>query len=398
MNTTTIRPHRSVLQRLLETPHRFGFFQAVRLLERWSRHAGDSHGCTGLQPRVVFRNSLSLAFPASEIEDLRVVFHREERERALGADSVHEPIPRDSAAPASPSLPSSYHARAAAVRPLPADGIDPARIERLELTPAFFSLLGAGGALPSFYTELLAEHEHLRRAPDPAAPRAFYDIFLHRATTLFYRAWCKHRVAVQLEADRRKLHRPLVLCLAGLGPNGMQDRLHAREGGVADDALAYYAAALQRRPVSCATLQRLLQDYFDAPVRIQGFVGRWFTLSTSNRTQLGSGPARLGQGAVVGERVWQRDLRVRLEIGPLGLERFRRFLPGGTAALALKELLSLLTGPTLEYEVRLGLRAQEVKGCRLAMSGPRLGHDSFLITRASTVDRHDAGYDLLATA
>jgi type VI secretion system protein ImpH len=102
---------------------------------------------------------------------------------------------------------------------------------------------------------------------------------------------------------------------------------------------------------------------------------------------------------VVGERVWQRDLRVRLDIGPLPLDKFHRFLPGGPAALALEQMLKLMTGASLEYEVRLHLKADEVRGTRLdATRGSWLGWDSFLITKLQREDRSDAGYDLLALA
>jgi type VI secretion system protein ImpH len=90
---------------------------------------------------------------------------------------------------------------------------------------------------------------------------------------------------------------------------------------------------------------------------------------------------------------------VRLTLGPLSHEQFRRFLPGGPAALALRELLTLLTGVSLEYEIRLALRAAEVKGLRLSEDqGARLAWDAFLITRAVRADRHDAGYEIHAVA
>lgn len=343
-------------------------------------------GATASGPRlngVVFRNSLSLTFPPSEIEALQVRLRQpspEDRVEGGGGPDANRQV--------------WGRPQGGERTPLP----DPSEVERIELTPAFFSLLGGTGALPTCYTELLAEHEHLRRGPDPAAARAFFDIFLHRLTVLFYQAWRKHRQAVRFDGAQDQHFRPLILCLAGVGPTGMRDRLKPHEGGVADDALAFYAAALQRRPVSAATVQRVLQHYFDTPVRLQHFVGRWFNLPAAHRCHLGVTHAGLGRGAVVGERVWQRDLRLRLVMGPLSLGSFRRFLPGGPAALALKELLTLLTGSTLEYEVKLILRANEVRGCRLALQGPRLGHDSFLITRASSTDRDDATYDVLCAA
>ena len=341
----------AVVQRLLDEPHGFEFFQAVRLLERWwAREDGLSRKQV-LATRLSFRTSLSLSFPASEIETLRAQW------RDLKNHLDETP-------------------------------------QRVEITPAFMSLLGAGGVLPSHYTEALAQRESERK--DNAA-RAFLDIFLHRAVALFYEAWRKHRLSIQFESDRKHGFLPLMLSVAGLGHRSLRDRLHASEGGVADDALAHFAGALQSRPLSAHTLQGLLAYYFRVPVKLEQFVGRWFTLPKANQSSVGLSNMQLGRQLVIGERIWQCDLRLRLTIGPLAGTLFKRFLPGGQAALALRELLGLLSGPTLEYEVRLALQAQDVQGVRLdAERAPRLGWDSFLITKPQTATRTDAGYDLLA--
>jgi type VI secretion system protein ImpH len=358
----------AVVERLLDAPHGFEFFQAVRLLERyWARTEGLTRAQM-LATRLAFRNSLSLSFPASEIEALRAQWRSLKETAASGAEA---------AAPHAPAGP-------------------PDRLARVEITPAFMGLLGAGGALPTFYTETVAQHDSERHGN---AARAFLDIFLHRAVALFYQAWRKHRLPVQFEADRKNAFLPLVLSLAGLGHRSLHERLRAAEGGVADEALAHFAGSLQRRPLSAQALQRLLAYYFRIPVRLEQFVGRWFALPRQHQSQVGLANMQLGRTMVVGERLWQRDLRLRLTLGPLTGERFRRFLPGGAGALALRELLAVLSGPTLEYEVRLELKAQDVRGAQLhADAAPRLGWDSFLVTAPQTHARSDASYDLLALA
>ncbi|MBK1613907.1 hypothetical protein CKO44_10540 [Rubrivivax gelatinosus] len=346
----------AVVTRLLEEPHGFGFFQALRLLERWFRRQEGLSSAQVLGQRLAVRNPLSLSFPASEIAHL-----------SMDGDLRTED-----------GVPQSHGLR------------------RIALTPAFIGLLGASGALPHYYTELFAEREAYHR---DRAGRAFLDIFLHRATVLFYQAWQKHRLPVQFEADRSNRYLPLVLSVAGLGHAGVRHRLRAGEGGVADDALAFFAGTLQRRPLSAVALQRVLQQHFGVPVRLEQFIGRWFTLPQANQSHLGLKNMRLGQDLVMGERVWQRDLRLRLTFGPLTQRRFARFLPGGPAALALAELLGLMTGGTLEYEVRLTLRAEDVHGTTLdGSSSARLGWNSFLVTEPVRQDRSDLGYDLLALA
>lgn len=347
-----------VTARLLSQPHRFGLFQALRLIEHWHRSARPS---TDRRPRaqvlatvVHFRNSLSLAFPASEIEALR---------------------------PAEP----------------PADRRDVDVCEGpppVELTPACFGLLGVAGALPHFYTELFAHRELHHK--DTAA-RAFLDVFQQRAVSLFYEAWRKHRLALQYEDDRRRHFLPHVLALGGLGQEALRQRLRTGAGALADESAAFFTGALQQRVRSAAQIERVLSAHFGVPVRLEQFVGRWNELPREAQTCLGR-MGVLGETALVGARVWQRDLRVRLHLGPLGRETFDAFLPCGRHAAALRDWLALLAGPCLEYEVHLTLAPEHAPGPRLgaAEGGVRLGWDAWLRTRPTDRPLNDARYELQA--
>jgi type VI secretion system protein ImpH len=364
-----------VIAQLLRDPQQFGFFQAVRLLDRWmAASAPDGQGLSKLN----FRNSLSLGFPASEIESLKV---------------LPREVDPDQAVPGPGAL----------------SAIRPEDVAQIDLTPAFMGLLGVSGTLPLFYTETLAHRELYQK--DHAA-RAFMDVFSHRAVSLFYQAWRKHRLPIQFEADQRGRFLPLALSLAGVGQSGLRDRLGGERGAVGDEALAYFAGALQQRTLSAQQLQQVLQSYLAVPVRIEQFVGRWYQLPEPGRFYLGvtarPGGAKgalngvLGRSAMLGERVWQRDLRVRVVLGPLAHDKFRRFLPGGAGAAALKELLTMLSGVSLEYEINLQLKRSDVQGCTLASERPvtacRLGWDTFLQTKPANDDRADVRYDIHAAA
>ena len=60
----------------------------------------------------------------------------------------------------------------------------------------------------------------------------------------------------------------------------------------------------------------------------------------------------------------------------------------------------MLTGVALEYEIRLVLRAEDVRGAALRepRSDGRLGWDTFLVTGPQTQDRADVRYDIHAIA
>jgi len=370
-----------VIESLLAEPQRYKFFQAVRLLERFFLRRQESQGLgqgagrsrDAVVANMQFLNSPSLGFPASEIADAQAY----DREGNVLAD-------------------------AQAIKTAVASG----DVARVALTPAFFGLLGGQGALPLHYSETLALRESLSR--DRGA-RAFFDIFANRASALFYGAWKKYRLPLRHESERDHHYLPLLLALGGLGHPALRDRLRTGGGAVYDESMAHYATAMRQRPVSGTYLQQVLCDYFRQPLRVEQFVGKWYTVPPERRTSLGSPGAVLGVSAFAGDRIWQRDLRMRIWIGPLSGAVFTDFLPGGERARALEKMLTMLAGVSFEYEVRLILAKEAVTGSSLGGAtdadgaqdeaaqeggGARLGWNTFLCSEAATEDRDDATYEL----
>lgn len=360
MSTAQRAVDTGVIRRLLREPHRFRFFQAIRLLERFFA-SRDGRAAGVLARRLRFRNTLDMAFAPSEICALRA------RRRDGTAVDLRD-------AGSAPDLNS---------------------IEEVVVTPAFMGLLGASGALPFGYTERLADREIRRR--DRAA-RAFLDIFTNRALALFYAAWKKYRPAFQYELEGETCFLPLIAALAGVEAASARARIASGPGGVPARAIAFYGGIIGQRPMSAAALARLLGEYFQADIQIHQFAGAWYRIPADCRSPLGAARTRLGCGAVLGRRVWQCDLRLRIFVGPLTRARYRDFLPGGAAASALERWLTLLGGDALEYQVCPVLRAEDVHALRLGVDGARLGWDSFMCTRASVVERSDARYLLRSAA
>lgn len=403
-----IRPV-AVIERLLEQPQAFGFFQALRLLERHNAQVPADQTIA-----VRFRNSLAVGFPASEIEAVEALRHApkaggqpvsslaqtaQQAQAASATSSGLAPAsraclasPPDARPPAEGATALAASTAPQALPPLPAaahaaDKADTPAWDTLRVTPAFMSLLGVHGALPLAYTEKVASRETYQR---DRAPRAFLDIFFDRLCVLMHEAWKKYRPALRYEADPRDEFTPLVLALAGLGGPALRDRLSDGGAGVQDESLAYYAAALRQRPPSADWMGKVAADYFGVPIRVEPFVGRWYAIPPEHRAVLGAG-AGLGTQSVIGERVYQRDLALRLHIGPLAESDYQRFLPGGSASADLGRLLGLMTGASFEYEVRLSLQPEAVQPARLGGSG-RLGWDAFVLSRPAQAARCDAGY------
>ena len=365
------RPESAVIERLLREPWRFEFFQAVRVLELWLKRRGRApHGL--VTDMLRFQNSISLGFPASQLEAIEP----ELRDLEIG-------------------LPFALPIDAAAL----GDALEQGSLRRLHLTPAFMGLLGGHGVLPAHYTERIAEHQARHKNEDEdQGPRAFLDAFSNRSLALFYEAWRKYRLPLKYQLDGQDAFLPLLLSLAGLGDAALRQRLDSQaDGAVRDESIGYFAAAVRQRPVSSVQLARVLSEYFGEQVQAEQFVGAWYEVPLAQQTVLGQDSAVLGARAIAGARVWQRNLRLRLVVGPLAHAGFQGFLPGGLAARALNSVLALFTGVALEYEIELVLRAADVHNTTLDEHHPgRLGWDAFLVLDAAPGDRHDVRYDLHA--
>lgn len=70
-----------------------------------------------------------------------------------------------------------------------------------------------------------------------------------------------------------------------------------------------------------------LQYYFDVPVRMVEYAEQWIFLEESDQTQLGDGAGAmlLGDGAILGNTVLDRQHKFQLILGPLSLQQYLRF-------------------------------------------------------------------------
>lgn len=261
----------------------------------------------------------------------------------------------------------------------------PAPLSRLEFREArglaprlsvrFFGLLGPQGAMPLHLTEFVRERLH-KLVPD-AGPAHFLDLFHHRLLALFYRAWAQAQPAVQADRPHDDRFLAWLLALAGQVDAPTGDALPAR-------ALAHHAGLLAGRTRHPEALCKVLQQQLGVPVRLLPQVGQWMAISEPDRSRLGfaasrreralapraelgrllpaHGPIKTRQyefQAYAGSRVWDRQHRFRLQLGPLSLAQYRHFLPDGAGWVPLLAWVRQLAGLSFCWDVALVLAPAE---------------------------------------
>lgn len=331
-------PVRLMLER---EPYCVQFFQAVRLMERLYPERNPVGLFVAPSTEVVqFSSVPTLAFPASEIQDLHG-----------GKDG------------------------------------------QAKMFVNFMGLSAAVGALPHAYTEFLLERV---RAKD-RGPGEFFDIFNHRMVSLFYRAWQKYRfyIAYERTGAGDDVISGRLMDMIGLGTKGLTHRME-----IADDACLFYAGLLSQRRPTAQGLKQLLSDYFDVPVSVEQFTGCWRRLPQNNLTFLrdtGAFCERLGMGTIVGDEAWDQHGTVTIRLGPMSFERYRDFLPGARASVELHAWLRLYSSREFDFVVRLVLERDEVPRIRLGDDGigaSRLGLVSWVKNQSMNRDPDEATYRL----
>jgi type VI secretion system protein ImpH len=314
-----------VAEALRNDPHSFGFFQAVRLLERLSPSRGRVGAFDDPASEVVrIGVNPDLGFPPSEIHSLNL------------------------------------------------DGPQP------KMQVNFMGLTGPQGVLPHHYSLLIAERQ---RAKDNAFAD-FLDLFHHRIISLFYEAWREHRVTIAREDGTRDRLAAHLADLVGLGLTSTQERRP-----FPDEALIYRAGLLAPQSRGAAALQQLLEDFFDLRADVEQFVGGWYPLQPDDLCEIGDddGDANiLGGGAVAGDEAWDQQSSVRVKLGPLPREQFDSFLPGGSSHESLVALLRFYGNNQFDFEVQLILAREDVRGVRLGEAGAeqRLGWSTWISSGA----------------
>jgi type VI secretion system protein ImpH len=310
----------SLVEALLDDPHSWEFFQVVRILERAAaERMGVGLGPDPEREAVRFRADPRLSFPAYEVT-------RVEREQ----------------------------------------DDDP-----YEVTVSFLGLVGTQGPLPRADTERVLRR--LQRRDRGLAD--FLDLFHHRLVSLFYRARQKHRAALRIQPPERSPMAAALFASMGLGWPELR-----KAAPLPERALLGHAALLANRQRSAVGLERMLRRYFGVPVRVAQFVGAWRAIEPGDRTAIGLGGRHrtLGRDAMVGARMWQQDGTIEVEFGPLSLEQFREFLPGGSRLQAAFELVELYVRDACDVRLRPVLAAEEVPRLRLGGEDARLGWSTWL--------------------
>ncbi len=286
------------------------FFQAVQVLLK-SAPAAVTPGSRGpiAEEHIIFRSNASLAFPVREVEEIE-----------YDNDTV-------------------------------------SHIPRVKMSVNLLGLYGPSSPLPDHYTE-----EILFNGKEDSDSRRFLDIFNHRYISFLYRCWEKYRYPLQYKEGATDNYSRWVLSLIGMGSPDL------RKNSTLDWArLLPLTGLLGLRIGSAMILKQVISSYFGlCAVSIEQNVTNKTSIHAEQLNRLGVNNNNLGMSTTLGETINECASKFRVCIGPVSLQLYKSFLPGGPSYKALHELVALTIRTPLQFDIKLILDPSDMPVCVLS--------------------------------
>lgn len=231
-------------------------------------------------------------------------------------------------------------------------------------------MLGPNGALPIHFTEIVRERSEAHRDTTTAD---FLNLFHHRALTQFYQAWAHAQSTAGLDRSGEEVFSRYIGWLAGSEP---KEIAHSPIPSHARLAASAHHVRESRNPDGIVAT---LAQFFGVPVRLEEFVLHWIAVDPTEHALLGcpGTSSVMGQGAMLGEMVPDRQHKFRLIIGPLNLQQYLNFTPNGRDLPVLIEWVRSFVGYEFVWEVELQVIPDSAPPAVLG-STERLGWSTWL--------------------
>lgn len=319
----------SLVDRLVERPEEFEFFQALRLLEQQVSHSQSSDASA-----IEFSGSSSLSFPGNSVSKI-----------ALVEEDGHK------------------HWKA-----------------EVQL----FGLTGSGGVLPYHYSEMVQQRLRLR----DRGLKSFLDLFNSRLIYLFFKAWRKYRLPFAYEHHRltsrsgEDAFSRTISSLAGLGTAALKNDLPTK-----GDSLLGLSGILARPTRSAIAVEQALQYFFDLPIAIKQFQGQWLDIPEDTQSKLPSGVlplgmnCELGKNAILGSHGWQIQSKFSVLIKNISYQQLMELQPKGPKMQQLRELTRFLTRNEFDFDIVITTDAVSIPQLKLnsdSTKPPLLGWNTAL--------------------
>ncbi len=239
--------------------------------------------------------------------------------------------------------------------------------DKYVISATFLGLYGPSSPLPVYYTEEII-NEHLE---EKRVKKDFLDIFNHPFYELFVRIWNKYRVWLKILDEKNEEAYRFIFSFLGLDKVNIDYQK--------DRDFLRYAPLFSQRPRSAIGLKSIVSDFLhEENVTLEQCLKHKSKIAVEQRWVLGITNCRLGVDTTVGEEIETRNLKIKIEAGPLKKREFLRVLPGSPGFSKLKRYIRLYLEHSLICTLHPMIKPEDVTPLCLGKKWSLLGINTWL--------------------
>jgi type VI secretion system protein ImpH len=233
------------------------------------------------------------------------------------------------------------------------------------LAANFMGLYGVDSPLPHYLTTLSnANNVSGERI------RHYFDVIHQQIYPLFYQAWKKYHIFVQLNNPEHSYYRQLQAISGGLlKDDDKQEYAQAALLGAKVKTASALSTAIRAMLASSA----LAQQY---SVTIQLFQPTHFHLV--NMSCLGKMNLILSDNTVLGQNIQTVQNKIQIEIGVMNYQQAEQLTPDQPLAKRLHSFVKRYLKPNMRYELALKVNAAQKNMLQLGVSSANLAWSTYL--------------------
>ena len=237
-------------------------------------------------------------------------------------------------------------------------------------------LYGSSSPLPSYITELLLEQEQ----QDNSVPRQLLDLFNQRLYELKLEVEAKGHPAIQQIEEGNNQWLDLATRLLGL-PNERLAVLPRK-----DWLFRHYHLLTHPYPTAEGLTQLVSSWLKNIPVKVEECVLRQVQVDQDSLTALGMANNCLGKSTLLGNKINDRNSKLRLKIGPLSHEHFSELIRDRKTWRTLRALIGVYLRSPYECELAFCLDApKQLDAVNLGgLQWGHLGRNAWLLNKQTT--------------
>ncbi len=220
---------------------------------------------------------------------------------------------------------------------------------RYDLISNILGIYGALSPLPTFYTEELIEEI----ANNNYNSKDFLDVINHHLYKLLFDGWAKYKTMLKIVEQASMVDSNRFFSLIGMGEESLREHIDKPH------ELLRYTGLFIANSRSASGLKSMLKDAFDGiKIKIVQCTERKAVIPEDQRALLGCN-IELGANTLLGQYNIDTAGGFRIEAGPVSLDDYRKFFPGGKHNKKLVLLTQLYLSQPLDYDLEVILDKKE---------------------------------------